>query len=228
MVGMMKRNRRPSPSLIRLSLPGDLADKPVPGRWESWITKFRRDIEAFQDRWDTPSIEQYVAADFVHVGNVIDHVGRDVRRPDEIQNRFLEWGCGFGLITLLAADLGMDAVGIESESRLLEQAAATRLKLVDAPEFTGQLTRGNFLPRGSESLADDPTHPSLGHVEIDAYRETGLDIDDFGIIYSYPWPGENEFHRRVFQKYAAPGAVHIQFVGPNDVQAWQKHHAADR
>lgn len=218
----MKRRRPSSSELLWIELPRDLADRPTPPSWQTWITHFRHDIEAFQDRWDVPSIEQYVAADFAHVGQVIEHVVRHVHRPDEIQGRFLEWGCGFGLITLLAADLGMDAVGIESESELLRRAAQTRLKLVDAPEFTGQLTLGNFLPDGAESLSNDPTHPSLNHGGKNAYDAIGLDMDDFGIIYSYPWPGENEFHRQVFQKYAAVGAVHIQFVGPNDVQVWQK------
>ncbi|MEM9644257.1 MAG: class I SAM-dependent methyltransferase, partial [Planctomycetota bacterium] len=64
--------------------------------------------------------------------------------------------------------------------------------------------------------------PSLGHVAESAYETLGLELDDFAIVYSYPWPGENAFHEDVFEYRAAAGAIHVQFAGPHDMRAWRK------
>ena len=212
--------KRSSP-LRRIELPSDLIDREPPPHQCEWIERFQHDIQAFQDRWDIADVVQYVAADFSLVAATLRFITQHVPRPSGIENRFLEWGCGFGVITLIAADQGFDAVGIETKEVLLDAGARTRDELSLLSPM-GQYVAGNFLPAGAEALADYPTHPSLHHPVGDAYAKAGLDVDDFGIIYSYPWPGENAFHRRVFETHAATGSVHVQFVGPNDVQAWQK------
>ncbi|MEM9828712.1 MAG: class I SAM-dependent methyltransferase, partial [Planctomycetota bacterium] len=70
--------------------------------------------------------------------------------------------------------------------------------------------------------ADDPTLPSLNHPQRDPYALIESDIDDFAVIYSYPWPGEEWFHRDVFDRHAREHAIHLQFLGPNDVCAFRK------
>jgi hypothetical protein len=49
-----------------------------------------------------------------------------------------------------------------------------------------------------------------------------LDLDDFALVYAYPWPGEDDFHEFVFDRYAASGALLMLFCGPNDVRLWRK------
>ncbi len=49
-----------------------------------------------------------------------------------------------------------------------------------------ELIHGNFLPRGAESLAEDPGLPSLGHAVPSAYETLGLDLDDFAIDLCLP------------------------------------------
>lgn len=175
----------------------------------------RQRIEAFQDRWDVPVIEQYVAADFCHVTSVLQYLRGT---PLPIGNRFLEWGSGFGLITMLASRMGFSAIGIEAEPELVQRARDAAVQ----EQLGGEFCHGNFLPAGGEELSDNPLHPSLNHSPMDAYETIGLELDDFSIVYSYPWPGEDQFHRDVFARFAAPGGLYVQFIGPNDVRVWRK------
>ena len=185
-------------------------------------------IEAFQDRWDVPQIEQFVAADYELVYQTLDWVRESQLL---IGNRFLEWGCGFATVTLIADQLGFEAIGIESEATLIKQGRKTiedwwnvvsqEAGPASPASRPPELFCGNFLPPGADRLADDPTLPSLGHQVVSAYEQIGLDLDDFAVVYSYPWPGEDEFHEAVFEKHAAPGAILVQFAGPNDTRAWR-------
>lgn len=132
--------------------------------------------------------------------------------------RLLEWGCGFAVVSALASRFHLDVIGIEAEHELLVEGRRT----IDAWSAPVELIHGNFLPVGADSLADDPTLPSLGHEVPDAYEQLGLDLDDFAIVYSYPWPGEDDFHEAVFDRYADVGSLLLLFCGPNDIRLWRK------
>ena len=41
-------------------------------------------------------------------------------------------------------------------------------------------------------------------------------------IHRAPWPGEDDFHEQVFDRYASAGALLMLFCGPNDVRLWRK------
>ncbi|TWU03865.1 class I SAM-dependent methyltransferase [Neorhodopirellula pilleata] len=220
--------------LEKIDLPAGLDERPLPKAVRGMIHDLHLRIEAFQDRWDVPQIEQFVAADYELVFQTLAWI-----RQSQVQtgNRFLEWGCGFAAVTVMADALGWNAIGIESEVTLIEHGRKTvqdwtgpmrdGLRQNVAAETVGdasppELIVGNFLPAGAEALADDPTLPSLGHPVASAYDELGLDLDDFAVVYSYPWPGEDEFHETVFAKFAAPGSILVQFAGPHDMRAWRR------
>lgn len=201
--------------LRRIPIPSSVDQSPVPAKIRDWISSSTARIEAFQDRWDRPQIEQFVAADYGHVYQSLAWI---LRSQPTLGHRFLEWGCGFAIISALASTLGLDVIGIEAESELLTQGRAT----IADWEVDVELVHGNFLPAGAESLADDPLLPSIGHPIDSAYGKLGLDVDDFAIIYSYPWPGEDDFHEAVFHRYAAKGALLMMFCGPNDIRLLRK------
>ncbi len=201
--------------LHHISIPPSVSRRPVPTEVIAHVHSARCRVQAFQDRWDRPQIEQFVAADYELVYQTLDWL---LKTQAPLGRRFLEWGCGFAVITAMAASLGLDAIGIESEAVLLHHAGTT----LDDWELQAELVAGNFLPPGSESLADDPTLPSLGHNVPCGYHAMGLDLDDFAIVYGYPWPGEERFHQAVFQRHAARGAHLLQFCGPNDLRLWRK------
>lgn len=201
--------------LQRIDFPRGLDSYPLDQAALSLILKAQNRIQAFQDRWDQPQIEQFVASDYGLVQRAIQWV---VAERLMMGNRMLEWGCGFAVVAAIGSRLGLDVIGVESESLLLKQAQQTVIDF-DTPV---DLVHGNFLPPGAESLSRNPDFPSLGHDVENAYERMGLDLDDFALVFGYPWPGEELFHQAVFQRYGAVGGLLMLFCGPNDLRLWRK------
>ncbi len=201
--------------LIPINIPSEVDQRVIPQSWIDKLEGVRLRIQTFQDCWNRPQIEQFVAADFFHLFQAIGWI-RETQSL--IGNRFLEWGCGFAVVTSIASALEFESVGIEAEADLVREGQQT----LQDWNVSADLIGGNFLPRGAESLAHASNLPSLGHRVACAYDHLGLELDDFSLIYSYPWPGEDRFHQAVFQKYASPGAMLLCFCGPNDLRLWRK------
>lgn len=198
-----------------IEIPARVMEQPLPGETRLWISDVQERIQRFQDRWDRPQIEQFVASDYELVFQTLQWIDQAGLSPGR---RFLEWGCGFAVVCCLAAKLGFDVIGIEAEAELIRQGRET----VENWGQPVELFEGNFLPPGAERMADDPTLPSLGHPVPSVYPAIGLDLDDFAIVFAYPWPGEEDFLADVFARYAAPGALLLQFCGPYDLRLWRK------
>lgn len=196
-------------------IPSSIDSLPIPAEIETRIDSARHRIEAFQDRWDRPQIEQFVAADYQLIYQALAWI---LESQSMIGRRFLEWGCGFAVVSALAAHLGLDAIGIEAESDLISEGKRT----IAGWNAHVELIHGNFLPPGATSLAHESTLPSLGHDVPCGYEQLDLDVDDFAIVYAYPWPGEDVFHESVFDRYAAFGALLLLFCGPNDARLFRK------
>lgn len=206
--------------LLPIEIPSSVDQRVVPPDWCEQLEAARLRIQAFQDRWDRPQIEQFVAADFYHVFQAMDWI-RETQTL--VGNRFLEWGCGFSVVTSIASALKFEAIGIEAESDLIQEGRVT----LDNWQVTAELIHGNFLPDGADTLAHQSTLPSLGHPIESGYQQLGLELDDFSLVYSYPWPGEDRFHQAVFERFAAPGAMLLCFCGPNDLRLWRKAGSID-
>lgn len=179
-------------------------------------------LQTFWDQWHRRPIEQYVACDFDYVASGL-HSLLQQTWPDGRKwldgNTFCEWGSGFGIVTGLAALMGLDAVGIEAESFLVEQAR----DLLRERQIQAEIWQGNFLPRGAERLATHQSnHASLFHQIPPAYEEHAMELDDFALIFAYPWPGEEHFLREVFAKYARKQALLMMFRGPYQLELYRK------
>ena len=214
-LGRSDKSAADAGGLQPIALPRTIDETPIIPEIREQIERARDRIQTFQDRWDQPQIEQFVASDFELVFQTLTWI---VEQRLPIGNRMLEWGCGFAVVAALAARLGLDATGIEAEQRLLKEAEQT-CRDFDVPV---DLVWGNFLPPGAERLSHNPDFPSLGHAVPCGYETIGADLDDFALVFGYPWPGEWVFHERVFARYAAPGALLVLFYGPNDVRAFRK------
>ncbi len=198
-----------------IELPRDFDAIPLPSSIADKLAVMRSRIETFQDCWEQHHAAQFVAADY-------ELVYRALRWISETQwvlgKRFLEWGCGFATVSCLADTLGWNAHAVEAHPGLIAQARTT----VQGWPAKVALCEGNFLPAGADSLAGDPTLPSLGHEGTCAYDHWETDLDDFALVYSYPWPGEDDFHEQVFERFAAPGGLLLMFIGPNELRLCRK------
>ncbi len=167
----------------------------------------------YEDGWDhfqkfdaevrRNSFHPFVPADYNEVEKLIAPVAREGLR-------FLEWGSGSGVITMMADLLGCDAWGIELDPRLVEVARALARK----HDSDAQFVAASFLPAGYQYVDPDGGHRTgtLGDGPS-GYIEMGRALDDFDVVFGYPWHGEEPVMRDVFRKYGNPDATLIIFPG---------------
>lgn len=137
---------------------------------------------------------------------------------------FCEWGSGFGVATSLAAMLGFTGCGIEIRQDLVE--ASQRL----ASDFglPVEFVHGSFVPAGAEACVEEAYADNSSEFlwivtdADDAYQELGLDIDEFDVVFAYPWPGEDSLVANLFEKCAAEQALLLTFDQFNSVRLRRK------
>jgi len=212
----MNRHRGHSkPELELLDFPWD-DSLTIPANVQAVLNSADELLQAYWDQWHQRPIEQYVACDFRDVWRALFEITQSKLATG---NTFCEWGCGFGIVTGLASQLGWEAVGIEAESFLVDRARAF-LKLHHLP---GEILHGNFLPHGSERLArSQSNHACLFHQVPNAYDQNDLELDDYAMVFAYPWPGEHHFQQEVFRHYAREGALLLMFLGPYEIELYRK------
>ncbi len=117
--------------------------------------------------------------------------------------RFLEWGSANGVITIMADLLGFEAYGIELDGDLVVQARALAQRTGSRARFAA----GSFLPSGyrlnrggeKDRLGTIGTGPS-GYVEL------GIPLDDFDLVFGYPWSGEEPIMLDLMSRYGRADA----------------------
>ncbi|AMV35588.1 hypothetical protein VN12_26080 [Pirellula sp. SH-Sr6A] len=214
----MKRGplNRNSGRLERLDLDWD-SEGEIPNDVSAMLAEADSMLQRYWDQWHQKPIEQYVACDFRDVWRSLSAV---TEQRLATGNTFVEWGCGFGVVTGLASYLGWESVGIEAEPFLVQQAVAFLRKT----DMKAQIVCGNFLPRGAERLAGhQANHASLFHQVPSAYDELDLQCDDFSLVFAYPWPGEHRYLQEVFRNYAGDQALLLMFLGPYEIELFRKH-----
>lgn len=118
--------------------------------------------------------------------------------------RFLEWGSATGVITIVADLLGFEAYGIELESGLVATARGLATKYDSRARFVA----GSFLPSGYEWRSKDGDN-RIGTLGIgpSAYRELGYALDDFDVVFGYPWDGEQDLMLDLMTRYGRADAI---------------------
>jgi hypothetical protein len=101
--------------------------------------------------------------------------------------KFLEWGSATGVVVVMADLLGFDAYGIELDGGLVAIARG----LAERYESRARFVAGSFLPSGYRwrPTTGDGRLGTIGQ-GVSAYSELGLGLDDFDVVYAYPWSGE--------------------------------------
>ncbi len=139
-----------------------------------------------------------------------DHAGayQVLRRLSARATSFLELGSATGVVTILADLLGFEACGIELEPWLVERSTELALRLGSRALFA----EGSFVPAAYqdevEHLLADFVTPTVGAC---GYDELGFELDDFDLIYAYPWPGEEDWLHELVRRHARPGALLLTY-----------------
>lgn len=156
--------------------------------WDLW-TRF--DAEVRQKGWHS-----FVAADYERVRDAL----LALRAPGL---RFLELGSATGVISIMADLLGYDAQGIEIDDSLVKTARALAARYESGARFV----TGSFLPTGFRFAGSDGDG-RLGTIgeSASAYPALGRLLEDYDVVFAYPWPGEEPMIHALMRAYGRAGA----------------------
>jgi hypothetical protein len=203
--------------LMALQLP--ISPTSLPADVSGFLREADRRIEQFQQIGHVPS---FVPSDYPSAYGVLQALARADLAPGQL---FCEWGSGFGVVTCLAAMLGFEACGIEIERELVDAAQ----QLADDFGLPVEFYHGSFIPRGSEALVDTaPTFAWLNTDVIDSNDDSALAVDDFDIVFAYPWPDEEQLTDDLFERWATPGALLVTYHGGEGYRVQRKRRARRR
>jgi hypothetical protein len=128
---------------------------------------------------------------------------------------FLEWGSATGVIAITADLLGFEAYGIEIDASLVDMADDLARRHGSSARFAA----GSLLPDGYEwrSPSGDPR---LGTIETgeSGYAKLGRPLDEFDLVYGYPWAGEAGMMLDIMERCGGDGARLLINRGREGVQ----------
>jgi hypothetical protein len=173
----------------------------LPARVEEFARTADARIDEFLARRVKRPLHAFVPSDLAASWRVLDAI---VRGRFARGRAFCEWGCGFAAVAGIAALVGFDACGIEFEGDLVDEAR----RLAADFGLPILIARGTFVPPDAGELDgcnDELTWIAEGGP--DGHALLRRDPDDFDVVFAYPWPGEEEVIFRLFDQFAAVGAL---------------------
>ena len=165
------------------------------------LAAFCADGVAFFESFDLTVRERefhpFVAADY-------DLVLATLRRVFRPGLSFLEWGSASGIITIVADMLGYEAFGIELDESLVDTAR----ELATRNHSKARFVAGSFLPNGFHwhSHHGDQRTGTIGEGPS-GYLALGRALDDFDVVYGYPWAGEEPLMLDLMRQYGRRDAL---------------------
>lgn len=138
-----------------------------------------------------PAFHGYVSADYMAVYDSLAQLKGRV-------TTFVEWGSGLGVATIMASRMGFEAYGIEAEADLIEYSED--FAQTYGPE--ARFAQGSFIPDEFE------WNPGNGEEVIRtiidaaaAYDALDMELRDFDLIYTYPWPDEHTLYHSIIRQF---------------------------
>ncbi|MCA9025274.1 MAG: hypothetical protein KDA86_08690 [Planctomycetaceae bacterium] len=198
----------------------EVAVKMNEGRLPQEVARFlhvaSKRIDDFTENTRRQPIPAFVPSDFVAAYWILSAIQE---QSQAVGTLFCEWGSGFGVVTCLAALLEYEAYGIEIERTLVAEAE----KLAADFDIPAEFVEGSFVPADADDIAVTPGEVAwLATEGPDAYEALQIELDDFDIIYAYPWPGEDDILGDVFEAYASEGALLVTYNGLEDMRVRRK------
>ena len=115
----------------------------------------------------------------------------------------------------MASLLGYDACGIETHSELVEMSE----QLVDDLGIEATFYAGSYVPASyDETMCEDEAEVLF---PVGDTEPAPVDIADFDVIYTYPWPGEEELHFEMMRRHARPDVLFLTYGGTDGFQLFQ-------
>lgn len=151
----------------------------------------------------------FVAADY-------DRVLAALVKVREPGLRFLEWGSATGVVTIMADLLGFEAYGIELDPSLVEIARDLARRHGSGARFAA----GSFLPSGYQwrPRDGDGRTGTIGEGPS-AYPVLGHPLEEFDVVYAYPWMGEEALMHDLMRRWGSPRA-RLLLHGDTDVHVY--------
>jgi len=208
----LRRTKRSALATIQVDPDSSL---PLPSAVTAFLADAGARIDAFFDLWKKSRNLGFFPSDYELVYGVL----KAIRDSNPEATRLCEWGSGFGVIAGLGAMLGYEASGIELDSRCVS-ASRTLLK---AHQLDVAILEGSFVPEEyaetKEMNADGTGTVLWGPGAID---EVDVEIEDFDVIFAFPWPDEQEMYFDLFARYAAVGAILITYSALEGIRVQRK------
>jgi hypothetical protein len=132
--------------------------------------------------------------------------------------RFLEWGSASGVITIMADLLGFEACGIELDPALVAMAHELAVRHDSGARFVV----GSLLPTGYrwEAGPGGGKDGTLGSGPS-GYLQLGLALDDFDVVFGYPWSGEAPLMLDLMRQYGRADALLLLYDTEAGVRSYR-------
>ena len=171
--------------------------------WEIW--------SRFDVRVRRESFHPFVAAEYEDVLPALI----SVRAPGR---RFLEWGSATGVITIMADLLGFEAYGIELDVDLVGEARG----LADAWGSGARFAAGSLLPTGYRFRGRrEGEHLGTIGEGTSGYLELGHPLEDFDVVYGFPWSGEEAMMLDLMRCYGRSDALLLLNTGDDGMTMYR-------
>lgn len=131
---------------------------------------------------------------------------------------FLELGSASGVITILADLLGYEAYGIELDHSLVVTAREMAQRFGSRARFVaGSFFPAGYVYRGQDGVLRTGT---LGE-GLSGYMELGRSLDDFDVVFGFPWGGEEPVLLDLMKRYGNPDALLLMHRVQGGVHAYR-------
>ena len=172
--------------------------------WEVW--------DRYSRKREVGEFHPFIAAEYEPVLEaIIPHRGEALK--------FLEWGSATGVIAIIADLLGFEAYGIELEEDLVQMARDLARRFDSGATFA----KGSFLPQGYRWKPQDGDG-RMGTIGSGSsgYLELGHHLDEFDVVFAFPWSGEEAMMLDLMASYGRKDATLLLNTVNQGVQVYRK------
>jgi hypothetical protein len=114
--------------------------------------------------------------------------------------------------------LGFDACGIELDPHLVATARTLAARHGSGARFVA----GSFLPAGYRwRRGDGDSRTGTIGDGPSGYQQLGHALDDFDVVFGYPWSGEAALMQDLMQRYGRPDALLLLHDTAGGVRAYR-------